>query len=64
MGHGLSLWKWDAAMILRCPRRVKERFGGFLRYGRDFVHMNIDNLLKSIILKLLKNYRNTVDKGK
>jgi hypothetical protein len=36
-------------------------FGGFLRPGRDFVHIIIDNPLKRIILKSLIYYRNTAD---
>jgi len=51
-------------MILRCRRRVKERFGGLGREERDFEPLIIDNSIKSIILELLKNYRNNADKGK
>jgi hypothetical protein len=42
-------------MILQGPRQVKERFRGpSLIYGRDFVHVIIDNPAKRIILKILK----------
>jgi hypothetical protein len=33
-------------------------------YGRDFVHIIIDNPTKSIILNTLKNYWDTADKVK
>jgi hypothetical protein len=49
-------------MILRCRRRVKERLGGCARPGRDFVQLIIDNPAKRIILKAVKNYRDTADK--
>jgi hypothetical protein len=35
---------------------------GTSHYGRDFVHTIIDNPPKSIILNILKNYRDTADK--
>jgi len=42
-------------MILRSPRRVKERFWGpSSRYGRDFVHVIIDNPTKRIIFNTLE----------
>jgi hypothetical protein len=42
-------------MILRSPRRVKERFWGpSSRSGRDFVHVIIDNPTKRIIFNILE----------
>jgi hypothetical protein len=40
-----------------------EVLAAFLRYGRDFVHVMIDNPAKRIIFKI-GNKRNTADKEK
>jgi hypothetical protein len=51
-------------MILRCRRRVKERFGGLLKIWKRFCAYNLDIPIRIIILNKLKNFGNSADKIK